>query len=220
MSTEDYDSLTFSLARLASGEERGRRVRSAPAQAPGEDAEFPEGAPAAAGQRVQSPGYRKLFVEHVLQEGGKRGTATRADLVRMVRSGTVVAVQHLHLLADPKAKRKRGGTRSDLWKAVDAIEQRGGVFWELYTGLRSDTREGRDAMTRAAVEALARGRHKTSAADKRGRPKNTFTDAQIEKARAVWESRKYKTWNEAVAKLPVGMKKSDAYRLFGKRGTD
>ena len=173
--------------------------------------------------RYAEAGQRKAMDAHsitYLQEGGKRARGSRAELLRLVRPDTVVALLHLHLLADPRAKRKRGGTRADLWKAIDAIERNGGTFWELYTGLRSDTREGRDAMTREAVEALARGRHKTSAADKRGRPAKTFTEAQVEKARAAWESRKLKRWADVEAKLPKGMTVRDCWKLFGRRNTE
>lgn len=174
--------------------------------------------------RYTDAGQRKAMdahsIDRVLTEGGKRGRGTRADLMRMVRPDTVVAVLHVHLLADPRTKRKRGGTRADLWKAIDHIEQRGGVIWELYSGLRSDAREGRDAMTRGAVETLARGRHKTRASDKRGRPKKTFPAADLTKAKALWESRKLKTWADVEAKLPDGMTPRDCWNLWGSRNSD
>lgn len=127
---------------------------------------------------------------------------SREDLVRMTRSGTVIAILHLHLLADPKNKHKRGGARADLWKAIDALEKRGGVFWELYTGLKSDTKAGRDKMTREAVETLARGRHKTERSDKRGRPSADFNAQQLKEAKAIWRNVKdYPRWEDADAAL-------------------
>lgn len=177
--------------------------------------------------RYTEAGQRKAMdansIERVLTEGSKqqrRFQGTRAELLRMVRPGTVVAIQHLFLFADPKTKRKRGGTRADLWRAVDDVERRGGSFLELYTGLRSDTREGRDAMTRAAVESLARGRHKTGKGDKRGRPKKEFPAADLAKAKAAWESRKLKTWAAVQEKLPEGMTTRDCWNLWGSRNTD
>lgn len=174
--------------------------------------------------RYTDAGQRKAMDAHsldrVLTEGGKRSHGNIADLLRMVRPDTTVAIQHAFLLADPKTRRKRGGTRASFWKAFDAIEQRGGVIWELYTGLKSDTREGRDAMTRAAVETLARGRHKTRASDKRGRPKKTFPAADLTKAKALWESRKLKTWADVEAKLPDGMTPRDCWNLWGSRNSD
>lgn len=172
--------------------------------------------------RYKEAGQRQAMDAHSISRvlGGKKLEGTLADVVRMVRPGTVVAVQHAHLLADPKMKHKRGGTRQSFWAAFDAIEAKGGVIWELYTGLRTDTKEGRDLMTRAAIETLARGRHKTSAHDKRGRPAKTFTEAQIEKGRAVWESRKYKRWQDAAKHLPKGMTVRHAWKLFGRRDTE
>src|SRR3990167_5252499 len=174
--------------------------------------------------RYPDGGQRKAMTEHgidkIIQEGGKKPNGTRSDLLRMRAPGRVIAIQHLFLLADPKAKRKRGGTRKDLWKAIDAWEADGGIFWELSTGLRSDNRRQRDEMTREAVEALARGRHKTDRGDKRGRPKKEFDDTTKAKGKAVWESRKYKTWDEAAERLPAGMTVWDAYALWGKRGAD
>lgn len=158
-------------------------------------------------------------VETVITEG-KKGNGTRDDLLRMVRRGTTVAVQHLFLLADPKAGRKPHGLRGDLWVALDAVEQRGGALWELYSGLRSDTKQGRDEMMRAAVEALARGRHKRSAADKRGRPAQEFTDRETNMAKAAWHNRKLKTWADVRAGLPTGFTINRAYRMWGARNSD
>jgi hypothetical protein len=173
--------------------------------------------------RYAEAAQRKAMGAHSIryvQEGGKHGNGSRDALLRMVRPGTVVAILHLHLLADPKSKRKRGGTRADLWSCIDAIENKGGTFWELYTGLRSDNREGRDRMTREAVETLARGRHKTRASDKRGRPAKTWPENVLAKNKAAWESRKYKTWAEAEAHFIGGMEARDAWKLWGRRDTE
>lgn len=146
--------------------------------------------------------------------------ATLADVIRLTRAETVWAILHLHLLADPKNKRKRGGMRADLWKSLDAIEKRGGVIWELYTGLRTDTKQGRDQMTRGAVETLARGRHKTERSDKRGRPPKKIPQELQDKARPIWESRKLKTWDDVAKKLPKGITVRDCWKLWGPRNTE
>ena len=159
-------------------------------------------------------------IDRIIQEGGRKAFQSRDELVRLVREGDVIAVQHLHLLADPSRKRKRGGTRADLWKAIDEIEKRGGILWELYTGLRSDTKEGRDRMTREAVDTLARGRHKTRMSDKRGRPPRQFTDAEWAKAEAAWNSRKLKRWADVQAKLPKGMTVRHCWNKWGRRNTE
>jgi hypothetical protein len=143
--------------------------------------------------------------------------ATRQDIIQLTRPGTVWAIQHLHLIADPVNKRKKGGMRADLWKALDAIEKRGGVIWELYTGLRTDTKAGRDTMTRGAVETLARGRHRTERSDKRGRPKKEFKGIDLEKVKAIWDSRKLKTWADVEKKLPKGITPRDCWNMWGAR---
>jgi hypothetical protein len=122
----------------------------------------------------QEEAMQRNGVEKYLVEGGKKPkpTGTRHDVTRMMCEGRVLAIQHLFLLADPKT---RSSMRRDLWKAIDEIEKRKGTIWELYTGLRSDDAKQRDLMMRNAVEALARGRHKRSDSDKRGRPKKEFT---------------------------------------------
>lgn len=148
------------------------------------------------------------------------GNTTREELLRMTRPGTVIAILHLHLLADPKRKRQKGGMRADLWEALDLIEKKGGVVWELYTGLKTSTREGRDMMTREAVETLARGRHKTERSDKRGRPEKKFTDAEWTQAKTAWDSRKLKRWVDVKAKLPKGMTLKRAWAKFGPRNTE
>ncbi len=174
--------------------------------------------------RYTETGQRQAMDAHnikrVLQEGGKLANGTMADLVRIARPGTTVAVLHAMLLADPRHDRKRGGSRAAFWAALDAIEARGGNVLELYTGLRTDTREGRDKMTRAAIDALARGRHKTRQSDKRGRPAKHFTEAQWEKAQAAWESMKLKTWADVQEKLPRGMTVRDCWNKFGARTTN
>jgi hypothetical protein len=141
----------------------------------------------------------------------KDSDVQRAALVRMVREGTVVAVRHLFLLARPKEGRR------DLWKAIDSIERRGGYIWELHSDRRSSDHRSRDEMVRDAIEALARGRHKRSKWDKRGRPRRAFTAEEVEQAKAAWHNRKLKTWKEVEARLPVGFSCARAYRLWGAR---
>ncbi len=172
--------------------------------------------------RYPEAGQRKVLetkgVNGILVEDGRNSVHTRADLVRLVRKGTVIAIQHLFLLADPREKRKRGGTRADLWKAIDAIEAKGGFLWELSTGLNSGRPRERDQMTRAAVEALARGRHKTTGSDKRGRPLAEFDEKQMTAAKLVWvDTKRFPTWSAARKAMPKGFTSARAYQLWGAR---
>lgn len=164
----------------------------------------------------QKDAMERNGVANYLVEGGKRPapTGTRQDVLRMMRSGRLLAVQHLFLLADP---RKRSGQRADLWKAIAAVEDRGGAIWELCTGRKSSDRKERDGMIADAIEALARGRHKRSASDKRGRPPKEFSEAQWKQAHDAWHSRKLKTWLAVKAALPKGFTLDRAYRKWGAR---
>lgn len=170
--------------------------------------------------RYPGASQRREMASHNIRDG--RITDEMDTLLAWLREDrpTVIAVQHAMLLANPRDKRKKGGTRKAFWAALDAIEKKNGIIWELYTGLRTDTREGRDKMTRAAIDALARGRHKTSQSDKRGRPPKKFSEAQWEKAQSAWESRKLKTWADVAPKLPKGMTPRDCWNKFGARSAD
>ena len=181
--------------------------------------------------RFTPEGQRNAMDAHsipwAVQEGGKTLTAapnvtrdTREAFLRMAKPGRLMAVHHLFLLVDPSAKAKGGGKRKDLWNAIRRIEANGGIVWELATGRRSDDPVQRDGMIEDAIDALARGRPKYSNRDKRGRPPKTFPDATWEKAKAVWESRRHKTWQAAAKHLPKGMTAKDAWSRFGPRDTE
>lgn len=153
-------------------------------------------------------------------EGLKVTAGTREDLITHARKGTIVAVLHAHLWAEPSLRGKRGGTRQDFWTALDALEAKGAVLWELYTGLRTDKRGQRDKITREAVETLARGRHKTRMSDKRGRPSKEFTEAEWDKAERAWFDKRLKIWDAVKQKLPKGMTLKRAWAKFGPRNVE
>ena len=169
--------------------------------------------------RGQQEAMERNEVQHFIVESTKKHQAgipgTRAEVTRMMCKGRTLAIQHLFLLADPKAK--RGQSRRDLWKAMDEIEKRGGVIWELYTGLKTSDRKERDQMMRDAVEALAKGRHKRSASDKRGRPVKEFSADEMKTAQAAWHNRKLKTWAQVKEALPAGFSLARAHKLWGAR---
>jgi hypothetical protein len=153
-------------------------------------------------------------------EGLKVTACTRDDLITMARKGTTIALLHAHLLVEPDLRGKKGGTRQDFWNVLDALEAKGAILWELYTGLRTNKKDQRDKLIRDTIETLARGRHKSRKSDKRGRPAKTFTDAEWAQARSVWESRRISRWQDVKEKLPKGMSLSRAYLEFGARNTE
>jgi hypothetical protein len=141
---------------------------------------------------------------------------TRDNLLTVARKGTVIAVMHAHLLVEPS----KHGKRQDFWNVLDALEAKGAVLWELYTGLRTNKREQRDQLTRNAIEALARGRHKVRKGDKRGRPPTEFSEAEWAQTKHAWESRRLKTWEAVRTKLPKGMTLRRAWEKFGPRNLE
>lgn len=143
-----------------------------------------------------------------------------SDVIRLARPGTVVAVLHAHLLADPKRRNVRGAMRRDFRQTWEAIHAKGAVVWELYTDRRSDHANDREAMALDAVDSLALGRHKVRGSDKRGRPEKTFTEEQWAQAERVWESRRIKRWEDVKKKLPKGMSLTRAYRRFKARNIE
>lgn len=144
-----------------------------------------------------------------------------AEAVRSVRPRDVVGVTRLWVVADPKRGRK-GGMRKALYAAADAIEERGAVIEEVETGRVSSDPKQRDAMMRDAIEAVTKaGRGMSSAANARkGRKAVEFSEAATEKAKAVWHSRKHKTWADAAAAMPKGFTVHRAFKLWGKRNAD
>lgn len=153
--------------------------------------------------------------------------ATWRDAVRLVRKGDAVLIEWLQLIAEPKSARVRHPAM-DMRDALEAIEARGGVLLEVGTGRRSDDAKQRAAMIADAARSLGAGGRSLSseqaringaqAGTKRGRPKASFTEAEIEAARKVWESRKVATWEDAAALLPKGFTVYRAAKMFGPRG--
>ena len=79
----------------------------------------------------------------------------REDLEKLVRGGTVVALVHTFLLAEPKSKNKAGGRRKDLLDAMSRIEKRGGTIKDVDSGLTTANNEHRYALIALATEQLA-----------------------------------------------------------------
>ena len=183
--------------------------------------------------RYPAAGQRQAMELHkiptAIHEGGQLRTSkvvkiiegTRAEFLRMAAPGRLLALHHLFLLAEPRARGKAGGRRKDLWAAIKAIEAKGGVLWELYTGRRSDDPKQRDEMIEDAIEALTRGRHKYAQDDRRaGRPRRVWSADVLTHNEKIWNSRHYATWQECEAKFIGGMTGNDAWKQWGKRNRD
>lgn len=158
--------------------------------------------------------------DQVVYEIGRQAE-TREVAFRALRPTGALVIPYLFLLADPKQRGERGAAiRRDLRKARTEVERRGACILELGTGRCSREPAERDAMYDDAVEALASGRMPADANSGRGRPAKVFTEIDVEKARAAWESRKLKTWAQVRDALPPGFSTSRAWSMFGPRESD
>lgn len=152
---------------------------------------------------------------------------TWRDAIRVVRNGDVVLVQFLQLIAEPKSANVRHPAM-DMRDAIEAIEGKGASLTEISTGRSTADARQRAAMIADAAKSLGAGGRSLSSAQarangaaagsKRGRPRTTFSEAEIDEARRVWESRKITTWAEAARLLPKGFSVYRAHELFGPRG--
>ena len=129
-------------------------------------------------------------------------------LTRHVAPETVVAVLHLYVLGNPDSAKKR---RDSMLDAMEAIEDKGGIIWELSSGLRSNDRKSRDKMRRAASDYIARAR----AGGDAGRPAFVFTDAELAVIDRHWKSLRHKTNAAAVEAVWTDAKKAKLHRLIG-----
>lgn len=150
-------------------------------------------------------------------------TRVYADLAMLVRQrrkglGDVVAVRRLHLLADPSARRRKGGLRQSMWNAIDAIEATGSSIFELDTLLSSLRQDERDAMIRAALDTLAQTRERS---DKIGRPPTPRAEDDLRVMREHWFSTRHATNRDAIAAMDADGLKTTASvvgKLLGPSG--
>ncbi len=137
------------------------------------------------------------------------------DFLQTLRAGGVYGIASLDQLADRKAKHSRLRRRSlfSVLRKVCAI----GAILEDSKGRRTD--RDKIEMVEEAIEILTdkgRGRHSARNGRKsKGRPPE-YTPEEIEKARLVWQSRKYATATEALKHMP-GWTRGSAYRILQAR---
>ena len=151
-----------------------------------------------------------------------KGDVTIESIARKLRPGDFVGFVRFWVLIDTK-KVKRGQRGKAILAAIDAFERdpREATMHEIGSNRFSSDRRQRTSMIADALEDVKRrgqGRRSAENGQKSaGRPRATFTDAEIEQARRAWESRRLKTWNDVREKLPKGFTPQRAYSMFGKR---
>jgi Asp-tRNA(Asn)/Glu-tRNA(Gln) amidotransferase A subunit family amidase len=134
---------------------------------------------------------------------------------RRVKQGDVVAVKRLALLADPRQKRRPGGVRQALYKAVDDLEAAGAFVVELDTGRSTKNARERDLMLRDAVDELSRTRYGSR---KIGRPARQWSPEQMTIMRLHWHDIRHATNRDAIAAMRAdgldGITESIALKLL------
>ena len=158
----------------------------------------------------------------VLYVVGKDGVSGWREFVAALRKGDTVLVEGLSLLAEPRSAKVRYPAM-DLRDCLEEIERRGAVWIETHTGRVSTDPAQRKAAIDDAARSLGLGRALPSDVArehgaKGGRRPKVFSEAELAKAKQVWESRKFKTYKDCAAALPKGFTWVRAFRMFGPRG--
>lgn len=147
---------------------------------------------------------RRVGLKHSLAEQS-------LDLLLLyLRPGQTLAVYKTVILApDGPHRRKR---MLDYFAAIEAkgTPEKPVTIWEISTGLRNTTREQRDKMRDAAVDALA----KVVSAEPAGRPRFEFTQDELDVIRPRWTSINYRTNERAVTAIRAEARKRKLNRLY------
>lgn len=132
-----------------------------------------------------------------------KGGHTVDDLYKLARPGRLFTLVHIFLLAEPRAKRLKGGMKANLLKVLDEIAKRGGVVKDMETGLTTATKEHRKAIVAVAHSHISRSNRGLRSAlnghKSRGRPKSWTDPAVRQVLWDAWHSDEYRTNAAAVA---------------------
>jgi len=149
------------------------------------------------------------------------GGSALLDATRSLRRGDVLAMVHGHLLAPPKVKTS-DKPRDKFWKALHAIEERGGSALDLTAQLHTADKLQRDQFIQRVIEALASAARGHSSVKNgkmsAGRPPIVTTPDDDKLAERVWFDRRYKTNTEAMKHGPPSYSRQRYYDKFGPSG--
>lgn len=169
-------------------------------------------------ERLQQDGCRII-----VELDGKKDSVTRSELEQLTRPGTVIKFMFPFLLADPKAKHKKGGMKADFLIAFERLtDKRKGIVKDVTAGITTA-----DPMQKRAIIALAKehlaasGKGRKSAENgkrQRGRSRLEFSTDEMRDAKAAWRNIKdFPTWEDVKAALPTNFTVHRAHRLWGPR---
>lgn len=155
-------------------------------------------------ERLQQDGCRII-----VELDGKKDSVTRSELEKLTRPGTVVKFMFPFLLADPKAKNKKGGMKADFEQALDRLTDkrpkgRAGIVKDVTAGITTADAMQKRAIIALAKEHLAASGQGAKSAEigkrQRGRSRVDFTPDEMKQFKAIWrDTVEYPTWDDADA---------------------
>lgn len=173
------------------------------------------------------------FVRHTTRLNGKvQETAVRGagasrvfyDVAKLIRAcratvSDTVLVTHVHLLAEPKHPRDKGGPRVSLRHTLDQLRKRNVTLHDLDTGIIAQSIEQYLVLERRGTDLLARG----GPSKKRGRRLTPIPADKLTVVEAMWRNVvKYRTNDAAALAInaldDVRISKQALLRRFGNSG--
>lgn len=131
----------------------------------------------------------------IVELDGKKDACSREELEKLTRPGTVVVFVHAFFLADPKARRRKGGLKADFDNAIQRlVKKRGGILRDLESSLTTETAEHVKAIKALAYANISRSnrglRSAANGSRSQGRPKDWIDPAERQ---IIWEE-----WHSAL----------------------
>jgi hypothetical protein len=144
------------------------------------------------------------------------------DVAHQLRSGCHVGFVRLWLLAEAKGKSPRRKAEIKTIVREFEVSPREAIMHEVATNRFGNVKADRDGIIADALEDVtkrAQGRRSAeNGKQSAGRPRKPLTPDVLRTAELVWRNTKtYRSWSAAGAKLPKGMTTRDAYNMWGSR---
>lgn len=167
----------------------------------------------------------KANCRKVVSMGG--GSVTRVDLdelITLARDGTVIEFVHAFLLADPRAKKKKGGMQAEFRAALAKLERRGARVVDADGCVCSQKqRKAFLLLVDSDITRSNRGaKSATNGARSRGRPTYEPTVREQKDAKGIWHNlMDYPEWDDADKAIRKQVNERftafRAYELWGAR---
>lgn len=169
-------------------------------------------------QAARAAGYDPDFFVRLDQDGVEAliGSDDPEHPPAHLRRGHQLGIYRYDLIAPLRSKSHDRTPRKVLKEATDRLLEIGVFLEEIDSGRTCKDENGVYLIYADAVDRLAGN---TGTSRKRGRPKKARSDEDIAAAKAIWESNKYASNQEAVAAMPGGdWNLAEANERFGGSG--